>query len=234
MPTVVEEPRRVSSHKRQEEEIQVRVGIIGAGNVGEALATSAGRAGHAVTLSATDPSHAQAAAQATGVKAAASNRAAVEGADVVVLAVPHANVGAVLDEVGDALRGKVLVDATNRVNPADPGSVLDGTSAAEQTQARVPSARVVKAFNTAFASRLANPVVDGVPLDGFVAGDDAAAKAAVLDLVGSLGFRPIDAGPLVMARALEGMALLIISLQIRNNWVWQNGWKLVGPTTAAH
>ncbi|HEX2037665.1 MAG TPA: hypothetical protein VHS99_26100 [Chloroflexota bacterium] len=57
-------------------------------------------------------------------------------------------------------------------------------------------ARVVEAFNTAFATRMADPRVDGVPLDGFVAGDDAEAIAAVLSLVGAIGFRPIDVGPL--------------------------------------
>jgi predicted dinucleotide-binding enzyme len=119
--------------------------------------------------------------------------------------------------------GKVLIDATNRVDPADPGSVLDGTSAAEQIQARVPATRVVKAFNTAFASRQADPVVDGVALDGYLAGDDDQAKQTVAELVGSVGFRPVDVGPLVMARALEGLALLNIMLQIRHDWPWQAG-----------
>ncbi|HYY80417.1 MAG TPA: NADP oxidoreductase, partial [Actinomycetes bacterium] len=136
----------------------------------------------------------------------------------------------VLADVGGALAGKVLVDATNRVDPADPGSVLDGTSAAERIQARVPGARVVKAFNTAFASRQADPVVDEVALDGFYAGDDDQAKQAVAELLRSIGFRPVDGGPLVMARALEALALLNITLQIRNNWPWQAGFKLVGPT----
>ena len=89
---------------------------------------------------------------------------------------------------------------------------------------------MVKAFNTALASRQADPVVDGLRLDGYVAGDDAEAKAAVLQLVESIGFVPIDAGPLAMARALEGMAMLNITLNIRNGWPWQDGWKLVGPT----
>ncbi len=51
----------------------------------------------------------------------------------------------------------------------------------------------------------------------------------VLDLVKGIGFNPIDAGPLAMARTLEAMAFLNISLQARNNWSWQAGWKLVGP-----
>jgi predicted dinucleotide-binding enzyme len=76
---------------------------------------------------------------------------------------------------------------------------------------------------------MADPKVNGDKLDGFVAGDNEAAKKEALEFVKSIGFRPVDAGPLVMARALEGMAALNISLQIRNNWPWQNGWKLAGP-----
>ena len=89
---------------------------------------------------------------------------------------------------------------------------------------------MVKAFNTAFASRQADPVVDGARVDGYVAGDDAEAKAAVLQLVESIGFVPIDVGPLAMSRALEGMGLINITLNIRDGWPWQDGWKLVGPT----
>jgi predicted dinucleotide-binding enzyme len=92
-----------------------------------------------------------------------------------------------------------------------------------------PSARVVKAFNTAFAARQENPTVDGVQADGYVAGDDEDARKQVLDLVGSIGFRPIDVGGLGMARTLEAMGLLNITLQIRNNGPWQAAWKLIGP-----
>jgi hypothetical protein len=121
------------------------------------------------------------------------------------------------------------VDATNHVNIQNPGEVLGSLSNAEEIQNRHPKVRVVKAFNYAFAARMAEPVVSGTRLDGFVVGDDKAAKDKVLELVESIGFRPIDAGPLVMARALESMGLLIIMLQIKHSWPWQNGWKLVGP-----
>jgi 8-hydroxy-5-deazaflavin:NADPH oxidoreductase len=208
----------------------MQVAIVGSGNVGKALASSFTRAGHGVTLTASNPDHARAAATQTGAQAADSNQQAIGAAEVVVLAVPYPAVDAVLAEAGDALAGKVLIDTTNRVDPADPGSVLDGTSAAEQIQARVQGARVVKAFNTAFAARQADPVVEGVALDGYLAGDDEGAKQTVAKLVGSIGFRPVDVGPLVMARALEALALLNIMLQIRNNWPWQAGFKLVGPT----
>jgi NADPH-dependent F420 reductase len=208
----------------------MQIAIVGSGNVGKALASSFTRAGHSVTLTASNPDNARAAAAQTGAQAADSNQQAIGAAEVVVLAVQYPAVDAVLAEAGDALDGKVLIDTTNRVDPADPGSVLDGTSAAEQIQARVPGAKVVKAFNTALAARQADPVVEGVALDGYLAGDDDQAKQTVAELVGSIGFRPVDVGPLVMARALEALALLNIMLQIRNNWPWQAGFKLVGPT----
>jgi NADPH-dependent F420 reductase len=208
----------------------MQIAIIGSGNVGKALAGSFTRAGHDVTLTASNPDHARDAAAQSGGRAAESNREAATAAELVVLAVHNPAVDGVVAELGDALAGKVVVDVTNRVDPANPGSTLDGTSAAEQIQARAPEARVIKAFNTAFASRQADPVVEGVALDAFIAGDDDQAKQAVAELAGSIGFRPIDAGPLVMARALEAMALLNITLQLRNNWPWQAGFKLVGPT----
>jgi hypothetical protein len=208
----------------------MQVAIVGSGNVGKALAGALTRAGHAVTLTASNPDNAKAAAEQTGAASAESNQDAIRPAEVVILAVPYPALDAVLSQDRDALAGKVLVDTTNRVDPSDPAKVLDGSSAAEQVQARIPSARVVKAFNTALAARHADPVVDGVALDGYLAGDDDLAKRIVAELLGSIGFRPLDVGPLVMARALEGMALLNISLQIRNNWPWQAGFKLVGPT----
>jgi NADPH-dependent F420 reductase len=208
----------------------MRVAIIGSGNVGKALGGSFTKAGHEVTLTATTPESAKAAADQTGAQGADSNQAAVDTAELVLLAVPYPALDGLLDELGAHLDGKVVVDTTNRMDPSDFSATLDGTSAAEQIKAKVPGARVVKAFNTLFASRQADPVVDGVALDALVAGDDEDAKRQVLELAESIGFRPIDAGPLAMARALEALALLNITLQIRNNWPWQAGFKLVGPT----
>ena len=128
--------------------------------------------------------------------------------------------------MADALTGKVVVDVTNR-------RIQTGPAIAEALQAELPEAHVVKAFNTAFASRQADPLVDGVQADAFVAGDDAAAKAAVLALAEAIGFRPIDAGGLEVAGTLKGMAWLNISLNMHNGWVWQDAWKLVGPTSTS-
>jgi predicted dinucleotide-binding enzyme len=208
----------------------MNIAIIGSGNVGGALAKSSVRAGHTVTLSAKDPTHAEAKAKETGARAAKTATEAVTGSEIVILAVPSAAIDDVLGQLGDALAGKVVIDVTNRMKRPDLGESVDGTSGAEQIQKKVPKAKVAKAFNYAFASRHADPKVDGTQLDGFVAADDADAKSKTLELVRSIGFRPIDAGPLTMARALEALAILNISLQIQHGWPWQAGWKLVGPT----
>ena len=209
----------------------MNVSIIGAGKVGTALAGSIAKAGHDVTITASSKgSAAEASAGRSGARVVGSNREAVEAGDVVVLAVPSAAVDDVLDEIADLLDDKVVVDVTNRVSREDPASVLDGTSNAERIQARVPAARVAKAFNTAFAVRQTDPLVDGTPADGYVACDEEDAKRTVLELVGSVGFHPVDAGPLVMSRVLEAMAMLIVWLQIQHGWSWQNAWKLIGPT----
>jgi len=207
----------------------MKIAIIGSGNTGKALASASVRGGHSVTMSAANPENAAAAAKATGARAAGSNVEAVKDAELVIIAVPYDRLGEVFRGLGSSVDGKVVVDATNHINVQNPEEVLGGLSNAEEIQKRHPKVLVTKAFNYAFAVRMADPSVNGIPLDGFVAGDDQEAKDKVLGLVESIGFRPIDAGPLVMARALEAMALLSVSLQIRHKWPWQNGWKLVGP-----
>jgi len=208
----------------------MKVAIIGSGNVGKALAGSATRAGHTVTLTAHDPQHAEDAAKATKAHAARSNKEAVKDAELVVLAVPADKVDEVVGALSSDLDGKVIIDVTNRVNAQDPGQVLDGSSMAEQIQKKAPQSHVVKAFNYAFASKMADPNADGTKLDAYIAGDHEPSKQKALQFAESIGFRPVDAGPLAMARVLEGMGLLNILLQIKHNWPWQSGWKLAGPT----
>jgi 8-hydroxy-5-deazaflavin:NADPH oxidoreductase len=205
----------------------MKVAIIGAGNVGKALTTSFTRAGHDVTIAAAHPDHAADAAKELGATAAPSKADAVSDADLVVLAVPATALDSVASELAGDLAGKVVVDVSNRPtpNPAGPG-----TSIAEELQDRLPDSRVVKAFNTLFASRQAEPVVAGVSADGFVAADDATAKKTVLETLDGLGFRPVDAGPLAAARTLEGMAWLNINRNLSGG-TWQDAYVLVGPDT---
>jgi NADPH-dependent F420 reductase len=211
----------------------MKIAIIGAGNVGGGLAAAAVKAGHDVVLAAADPTSAQQRADTTGARAAADNNEAVQGADAVVLAVPHGAVAQLATDLGAALDGKVVIDATNPLNDTYSDLTTSGVSAAETLQQQVPGAKVVKALNTVLAGRYSAPSEAGTPLDAFFAGDDAQAKAVVAELVASLGLRPVDLGGLRMARTLEEMAFANISLNASNGWTWQSAFLLVGPQTAA-
>lgn len=207
----------------------MKVAIIGAGNVGTALATAIGRAGHEVIITSRDPRDAAQAASASGGRVADSNSEAAAEADVVIPAVGIDDMGAIATEIAEPAAGKPVVDVTNRISFGEAGPEMDTSSSnAEVIAALLPDSPVVKAFNTLFASNQSDPTTDGVQLDGYVAGDDAAAKASVLELVRSIGLRPIDVGPLVRARQLEGLAFLNMALNIVNGGTWQSGWKLVG------
>jgi predicted dinucleotide-binding enzyme len=203
----------------------MQIAIIGAGNVGRALAGSLTKAGHDVTISALHADHAREVATQTGARAEPTIDGALSDADLVVLAVPEAALSDVAEEFGTKLSGKVVVDVANRPSPSPDGPA---TSIAEELQAKLPNASVVKAFNTIFATRQADPDVGGVPADAFVAADDPSAKQLVLDLVESIGFRPVDAGPLAAARTLEGMAWLNINRNIAGG-SWQNAWVILEP-----
>lgn len=212
----------------------MNVAIIGTGNVGRALAASFTRAGHTVTLASRDSEHAAAAAAATGARFAKTNSEAAEAAQVVVLAIPFAGVEAVAAEIRDAVTGKPVVDATNRMSFGPNGPTIDnGDSNADRLAAWLPNAHVVKAFNTLFASHQADPIADGTQLDGFVAGDDRDAKDTVLELVQSIGLNPVDVGPLARAQQLEQIAFLNIALNATANGSWTSGWRLVGAPTLA-
>ena len=205
------------------------IAIIGAGNVGKALGGSLVRAGHSVIFAATTPEHAAAAANDLQARAAASNNEAVNAADLVILAVPASALGDVAQDIGASAAGKVVVDVSNRPTPDPAGA---STSIAEELQAQLPDSKVIKAFNTLFASRQANPSLSRIAADGFVAGDDEPAKQTVLDVVESIGFRPVDAGSLAAARTLEGMAWLNINRALAGG-SWQDAWVLVGPDATA-
>jgi NADPH-dependent F420 reductase len=216
----------------------VDIAIIGAGNVGRSLATALGRAGHSVVISSRDQEDAASVAASTGARVADSNGSAVATAEVTILAVPAASLEALAAEIAPFASGKVIVDVTNRMAFGPTGPAIDaGPSNAERLAGWLPEARVVKALNTLFASNQADPIQDGIRLDGFVAADDPAAKAIVLEVVDSLGLHPIDAGPLARAQQLEQLAFLNIALNATNGWDWTSGWKLVGaparlPTAA--
>ena len=193
----------------------MKIAILGAGNVGSALATRLTGAGHHVLLAASSPGSTRLLQAAAAAGAEATDAAsAAAAADLAVLAVPFAALGTALTpDVRRALDGTVVVDPTNPL-AADFMSLTLGhtTSAGEQVAAMLPGSRVVKAFNTVMAATLATPVLGGVRQLLPVAGDEQEAKDVVLALGAELGFDAVDAGPLANARYLEPAVELLIQL----------------------
>lgn len=161
----------------------MKIGILGGGRVGGALAARWRAAGHDVEVSARD----------TIVGTAA-------GKDAVLLAVPAAAAPDVLAAVGD-LSGAVLVDATNN---------LSGGPDGREIAALAGDTRVVKAFNTIFAPFFASPPTP--PASLVYCGDDTAAKELVAGLIRDAGFEPVDAGGLDRAPDVEAFARLVIGI----------------------
>jgi predicted dinucleotide-binding enzyme len=105
--------------------------------------------------------------------------------------------------------------------------VAADSSQAAEIAAALPGASVVKAFNTNFAATLATGVVGSNPTTVLVAGDDAAAKTAVIDLVTAAGLGAIDAGALSRARELESIGFLQITLAAAEKVSWTSGFAVV-------
>jgi 8-hydroxy-5-deazaflavin:NADPH oxidoreductase len=194
----------------------MKLAVIGSGNIGKSVGAWASGMGYDVIFSAKNVEHAKEAAKAAGNNSTfAETSEAVKKADLVLLATPYSAAKEVLTKLGSQLNGKVLIDATNPLN-ADYSGLAVGftTSAAEEIAKLAPGAKVVKAFNTVFASVFAskNPSIKGNKISVFYASDDADAKKKVADLITGMGFDAVDAGPLKAARNIEPMAMMNISL----------------------
>lgn len=176
--------------------------IIGTGNMAKGLATVFSTTGNAIVFGSRQPSD-----------AAVSIADAVAKANIVFLAVPYDAAADVVKAAG-GLAGKIVVDLTNPMKADFSGLAIGfSTSAAEEIARLAPQAKVVKGFNTLFASVLQNRgQVAGTPATVLLAGDDADAVAQVTALVSAAGLKAIVAGPLAAARNLEAVAALNIGL----------------------
>ena len=189
----------------------MNITIMGAGNVGRALAGAWRKAGHAVTVAVRDPGG----AKVVDFKQQGFNLVVVDGAakgaDVLVLAVPWGAVTETITALGP-LDGKIVVDAINPFTASLDLALGFNDSAGETVARLAKGARVVKAFNTTGAGNMANTQYPGGKLMMAVAGDDAEAKKTVIGLASDIGFDPFDVGPIAMSRQLESLAALWVKL----------------------
>jgi predicted dinucleotide-binding enzyme len=196
----------------------MKIGIIGAGNVGGTLGKAWAKKGNSIFYGVQRPqdNKVQELLKATGPSAQAGSSAeAAAFGQVVVLATPWQTTQAAIRSAGD-LAGKIVIDCTNPLKP-DFSDLEIGhtTSGAEKVAAWAKGARVFKAFNTTGFNIMANPMINGTRTVMFVCGDDEAAKPTVLQLATDVGFDAVDAGKLTQARLLEPWALLWISLAFK-------------------
>jgi predicted dinucleotide-binding enzyme len=180
------------------------IGVIGAGNIAQAIAGRAVSAGHHVKLSnSRGPESLAKLVGRLGANASAGTVAEAAQAEILILAVPW-------DKVPEAVRdlpdwdGRIVIDATNQWN--GPGTAVDlgDQTGSERNAALMPGARVVKALDTLEAAVVAqNPGPTTGRLVVFLAGDDAAAKATVSTFADSMGFAPVDLGGLQVGRLMQ-------------------------------
>lgn len=191
----------------------MKIAILGAGNVGAALAKGWAAAGHEIRLGVRKTQDPEVLALAANLGGAATSIGeAANWAEVVVLATPWPAVADALAAAGP-LDGKILFDCTNPLKPALAGLEIGlETSGGEQVAALAPGAKVVKIFNSIGADHMSDARIQGKPALMLYCGDDPGAKKVAHELAAANHFDPVDAGPLSQARLLEPMALLWITL----------------------
>lgn len=200
------------------------VTVIGAGNIGAAVAGIALKAGADVQVLARDVAKvAEAVPQAT----AGVIGDAVTG-DIVVLALPYPAFDDVLAAYSDGFSGKIVIDPSNPIDFSTGDIIIDpvGSSAAAELAEKLPQATVVKAFNTNFAATLASGVTADAPTTVLAAGDDDA-KKALASVITAAGLRFVDAGPIKRAHELEAIGAIQIGLAVTEQTPWTGGFAIV-------
>jgi predicted dinucleotide-binding enzyme len=203
----------------------MKVGILGSGDVGQALAAGFVRHGHEVTMGTRDPAKLAAfASRHSGVRVGSFRDATLFG-ELVVLAVRGKAAADVLrDGDEDNIEGKVIIDATNPISEAPPkNGVLDyftqEESLMERLQRDFSGARFVKAFSCVGSDLMVNPKLAGGPPTMFICGNDADAKKIVTGILDQFGWEVEDMGMAEGARAIEPLAVLwCIPGFLRNDW----------------
>jgi 8-hydroxy-5-deazaflavin:NADPH oxidoreductase len=195
----------------------MRVGILGSGLMGGKLGTLFARAGHEVVFSyARGKEKLNRLARDAGRNARAGTAAeATREADALLLAVHWSRIGDVLNQAGE-LSGKVILTCSLPMNADSTGLVIAHTSSgAEELAKMVPKCRIVAAFQTV-PSEVLFGVYEARRKAGrpslVYCGDDNSAKAVAAELIRDVGFDPVDAGPLQIARYTEPFALLVAQL----------------------
>ena len=212
------------------------IAIIGAsGNMGSAISKSLSKGNYRILLCSGEQAKVQTVVDeikntnpSADVEAIVCSAEASWEADIIIAAVPYAAEKEVAAKIKDFANQKIVISISNPLNETYSGLATEpGTSAAEELQKLLPNSKVVKAFNTTFAADFEKPVIADKQVDAFIAGNDAEAINTASELVSVAGFNPIVAGELSVSRTLEAMQVLLIQLNMKNNYNWLAGWKIL-------
>ncbi len=198
----------------------VTIAVIGGtGKEGSGLAKRWAHSGYRVIIGSRDAAKAQQRAEELNDELGGSylqgmdNLSAVREATIAVLTVPYTAHQAILESVGEALQGKILVDVTVPIKPPAIRTVYvpEGHSASLEAQAYLgPNVKVVTAFQNVSAYHLQDEADHPIICDVLVCGDDAQAKQDVIKLANAAGMRGLDAGPLLNSVAVESMTAVLM------------------------
>jgi len=200
----------------------MRIGIIGSGAVGRALATGLARHGHETRIGTRKD-------EVDGLPVGTPSEVAAE-ADLVFIAVQGAAAVEVAGGLAGELTGKVVVDTTNPLefSSGSPGLFVGHTdSLGERVQRAAPRAEVVKGYNTVGNELMVDPDLPGGPPTMFIAGDSERAKAMVADLLGATGWEVADLGGIEASRYLEAMCVAWVRA-VRDSGNPHQAFKLLG------
>lgn len=204
-----------------------KIAIIGTGRMGQNLAKGWLKAGHEVMLGSRQPEQKQDVINEVPGVSLSSFEVALNEAEVVIIAIPYAEVEPFARTHAAQLRDTLVIDITNPFDNLPDNHVAGAEITAKAIGA---GARVVAAFKDNFWATLQEPVDPhtGLVRDVHFAGDDEADKDVVVQLIKDLGFEPVDCGPLHNARLLDGLVPLIIELDRRYaNGEFRASWKLL-------
>jgi NADPH-dependent F420 reductase len=209
----------------------------GTGDLGGGLARRLARAGYSVVIGSRSADKAAAAAAelaAIGDVRGLNNRDAAAAADIVILTVPFATQGAILDDIRPVVSGKIVVDTTVPLQPPKVSRVqlpAEGSAAQIAQSVLGDSATVVSAFHNVSAAKLTK---DEAPdCDILVFTDDKEAGASVVDLIARIGMRGLRGGPLANSAAAEAMTSVLIAINRRYKVSDGAGIRVTGELTGA-
>ena len=194
---------------------ELRIAVLGAGNIGATIGKKWLAAGHQVTFGVRNPSSAKTQTLRSNVGdnvRIGTTAEAVAAADIVLFAVPGAAMDETIAANAAALDGKIIIDSANRIGTGGP------LNSFATFQAQTPNATVYRAFNILGWENFENPVFEGVQADLFYCGPDGDARQIIDQLISDVGLRPIRLGDADLIGIVDSLLPLWFTLMQKQGW----------------